>query len=112
MRYFTQSTQMQNPLPGHDKHDILEIVMKINFTRHAEEKFAVLKLLGWNISKTKVKRTLATPRWRGASRFGQETAMSLLDKTHILRVIFNRENDKITVITCHPARRGKYESTI
>ena len=86
--------------------------MRIIFTLHAIVKFAVLKRLGWKITKQKIRNTVNKPRWKGTSRFGQETALELLDKTHILRVIFNRENDKIKVITFHIARRGKYESTL
>lgn len=71
-----------------------------------------LKRFGWTISKTNIRKTLKTPHWRGVSRFGQETAMSLLDPTHILRVIFDREDDRLRVITFHPARRGTYESTL
>lgn len=37
--------------------------------------------------------------------------MSLLDKKHILRVIFEVRDGIIEVITIHPARRGTYEST-
>ncbi|OGM27143.1 hypothetical protein A3D00_05525 [Candidatus Woesebacteria bacterium RIFCSPHIGHO2_02_FULL_38_9] len=86
--------------------------MKILFTKHAESKFKVLGELGWKISKSKVKNTIRKPKWHGVSKFGQETAMSLINKRHILRVIFNRENDNIVTVTFHLARRGKYESTI
>ena len=69
--------------------------MKIVFTKHALEKFAVLKRLGWNITKEKVKETIKKPKWKGASRHGQETAMSLVDDRHIIRVVFDREDDII-----------------
>ena len=62
--------------------------MTIAYTKHAIEKFTFLKHFGWTISKANIRQTLTTPHWRGVSRFGQETAMSLLDPTHILRVIF------------------------
>lgn len=86
--------------------------MKVIFTQHAREKSLALKRLGWSITRQSVIRTLRHPQWKGISRFGQETAMSLLDSDHILRVIFNRDGDIMTVVTFHPARRGKYESTI
>lgn len=86
--------------------------MEIQFTKHALDKFKVLRSLGWPLTQKQVKQTISKPTWRGNSRFGQETTMILLDKTHILRVIFNRENDIITVVTFHIARRGKYESTL
>lgn len=87
--------------------------MKIVFTKHAlRDKLPALKRLGWNITRGKVKSTIRNPKWRGTSKHGQETVMSLVDDKHILRVIFNREGDIIKVITLHIARRGKYESTL
>ena len=46
------------------------------------------------------------------SKHGEETAMDLVDEKHILRVVFNRKDDIIKIITLHIARRGKYESTL
>lgn len=86
--------------------------MKIIYTAHAEIKFSLLKNLGWNISKQTINKIINQPRWVGVSRFGQETTMDLLDAKHILRVIFNREDDTIKIITFHPARKGTYESTL
>lgn len=86
--------------------------MKIVLTRHVlEDKIPRIKALGWKISEAKIKQTIVKPKWKGMTKFNQETTMSLLDKGHILRVIFERENDIIRVITIHPARRGTYEST-
>lgn len=86
--------------------------MKIVFTKHALEKFAVLKRLGWNITKTKIRQIIQMPKWKGTSRYGQETAMSIVDEKHIIRVVINREDDIIVVVTFHIARRGTYESTL
>ena len=87
--------------------------MRIEYTKHALEKFVVLKRLGWNITKAKIRETIKSPKWKGTSRFGQETAMSLVDEKHIIRVVFDREDDIIIkVITFHIARRGTYESTL
>lgn len=86
--------------------------MKIILTLHVlEDKIPRLKVLGWNVTEAKIKQTIIKPKWRGMTRFGQETAMGLLDEKHILRVVFEREGDIIRVITIHPARRGTYEST-
>lgn len=86
--------------------------MKIVYTRHVlEDSIPRFKLLGWNITKVKIRQTLMRPKRKGVTRFGQQTVMSLMDKGHILRVIFNEEDGIITVITAHIARRGTYEST-
>jgi len=87
--------------------------MKIIYTKHAiKDKMPALKRLGWDISKNKIEKTIINPKWRGVSKHGQETAMSLIDEEHILRVVMRKEDDIITVITLHIARRGKYESTL
>ena len=86
--------------------------MKIIFTKHALDKFAVLKRLGWNISKLDIKRTIRNPRWVGVSRHGEKTVMSLTGQNHILRIVFNIGDGIIKVITFHVARRGRYESTL
>ena len=86
--------------------------MKIIFTKHAEEKFIILKKFGWRITKTQVRETIKSPTWIGQSRFGQKAAMKLVDPEHILRIIFNQEGDIIKVVTFHIARRGKYESKL
>lgn len=86
--------------------------MKFIFTKHAIQKFVELENLGWKITRDKIRTTIKRPRWRGASRYGQETAMNLVDRKHIVRVVFNRSGDIIKVITFHIARRGKYESTL
>lgn len=87
--------------------------MKIVYTKHAlNDKLPALKRLGWNISKKKIGETILNPKWKGSSKHGQKTAMCLVDERHILRVVLRKEDDIITVITLHIARRGKYESTL
>ena len=84
--------------------------MKFVFTKHAEkDKLPAIKRFGWNVTKAKVKKTVLKPRWRGISKSGEKTAMSLVDTKHILRVIFRKED---AIITLHIARRGKYGSTL
>jgi len=59
--------------------------MKFVFTKHVMiDKLPELERLGWEITITKVKKTVRKPRWRGVSRHGQETAMDLVDDNHIL----------------------------
>ena len=60
------------------------------------------------VVRSKVKETIKKPKWKGASRHGQETAMSLVDDKHIIRVVINRAGGIITVITFYPARKGRY----
>lgn len=86
--------------------------MKIVFTKHVlEDSIPRFKKLGWTITKSKIKQTLKNPKWKGVTKFGQPTVMSLMDEGHILRVVFEIEDGIIRVITAHIARRGTYEST-
>ena len=86
--------------------------MKIIYTKHVlEEKIPLMKALGWNVTKFRINQTIKKPDWVGLTKYGQPTAMSLVDKKHILRVVFEKEHDIIRIITAHIARRGTYEST-
>ena len=87
--------------------------MKFVFTKHAvKDKLPTIQRFGWKIAKARIKKIVQQPKWKGASKHGQETAMDLVDENHILRVVFNRKDDIIKIITFHIARRGKYESTL
>lgn len=86
--------------------------MKIVFTIHTEEKLLALKTEGWIITKRKIKQIINKPKWRGSTRFNQETAIGLVDEKHILRIVLARKGDIIKVITFHLGRRGRYESTL
>ena len=86
--------------------------MRIVFTKHALAKFTILQQYGWHFTKQNIRQTIRQPRWRGTSRFGQQTAMALIDDNHIVRVISYVKRDMIKIITFHPARRGTYESTL
>lgn len=87
--------------------------MKFIFTKHAvKDKIPALKKFGWIITRSRVKQIVKNPRWSGLTKKGQKTVMDLIDEAHILRVIFRKEDDIITIITLHIARRGKYGSTL
>ena len=83
--------------------------MKIIFTKHAFRKREILKELGWDISLDLVKETVSEPDFKGETKQGQPVALKYLDNKHVLRVVYKVGGDIITVITIHPARRGRYE---
>lgn len=86
--------------------------MKIIYTKHATEKFKELKNEGWVITKAKIEQTIKNPKWKGVTKDGEKTALSLIDEKHILRIVFDKKDDIIKVITFHIGRRGRYESTL
>lgn len=87
--------------------------MKIVYTKHVLEKFKELELEGWFISKNKIYKTIKNPKWKGLTKENQTTALSLVDKSHIIRVVFESEKGGIIrVIIFHLGKRGRYESTL
>ena len=86
--------------------------MKIIYTKHAEEKFLALRKEGWFITKQKIREIIQDPKWKGATRYDQEAVLGLIDERHILRIVLDRKDDIIKVITFHLGKRGRYESTL
>lgn len=86
--------------------------MKIVYTKHALEKFKELEKEGWRIAKRQIIQTIKNPKWHGVTRSGQETALSLINGDHIIRVVLEKKGGIIKVITFHLGKRGRYESTL
>ena len=84
--------------------------MEVRFTKHAEEKFAVLKQHGLIISRTKVTETVLQPaRVDLMSRSPLRIAQSDFDARRVLRVVYKVERDILVVITFYPGRKSQYE---
>ncbi|MCK4362787.1 MAG: DUF4258 domain-containing protein [Dehalococcoidia bacterium] len=83
--------------------------MKIIFTKHAELKFRDLEEQGFKIAKGQVENALNMPENIMEGRKGRLIAQKVIDETHIIRVIYQKEKDSIRVITFYPTRRRKHE---
>jgi len=81
----------------------------IHFTKHAQEKFKILSRHGVKIPKRKVIDTVNQPDKVDHSRSPLFIAQSNLDRNHVLRVVYKRTEDSITVITFYPGRKIQYE---
>lgn len=84
----------------------------IRFTDHARHKFEVLRELGLKVEQHRVLEIVRKPSivertWR--DRF---VATGPLNSTHVLRIVFEKQNANITVVTFYPARRARYESKL
>ncbi|KKS96403.1 hypothetical protein A3B05_03635 [Candidatus Giovannonibacteria bacterium RIFCSPLOWO2_01_FULL_43_160] len=79
-----------------------------HFTRHALEKFEVLKRHGVSVTNDKVAAILNNPNVIDYSRLPLLIAQGELDAKHVLRVVFKKEHEVIVVITFYPARKDKY----
>lgn len=86
---------------NHDKElgeQILALARKIRFTKHATEKFDVLKHYGFEIRKKSVINTILDPEHleeRGIQFF----VTRIIDSKHALRVVYEDRKDYLVVIT-------------
>lgn len=86
--------------------------MKFVFTKHAVvDKLAMLKKHKFQIRVTKrlVKEIILGPEHKDEESDKPNIIASKgIDKNHILRVVYRKENDIIKVITFYPAEKGRY----
>lgn len=86
--------------------------MQIRFTRHAEDKFAMLARHGWRIARVKVEATVRAPEFIDYSREPLIIAQTDLDETHVLRVVYRGEEEGTAIIiTFYPGRKSQYANT-
>ncbi len=82
--------------------------MKIIYSRHADEKFAVLARHGIHIDRAMVERTIHNPNHIDYSRSPLCIAQISLDKTHVLRVVYKQKDGDVFIITFYPGRAIQY----
>ena len=83
--------------------------MVVHFTKHAEEKFKILKRHGFDVSKILVSETVKNPDFINYSRWPIKIAQREFDKTRVLRVVYKQSDEIITIITFYPGRKTQYE---
>lgn len=81
----------------------------IYFTKHAEEKFAILEKHKISLSKKQIIETVLVPDKIDGSRQPLLIAQRYLDDRHVLRVVYKQEESLIKIITFYPGRRSQYE---
>ena len=85
------------------------IFFMIIFTKHAENKFEILKRHKFLISKKRVIKTIENPDLIDRSRLPLLIAQRKIDKDYVLRVVYKQEFNVIKVITFYPGRKRQYE---
>jgi len=83
--------------------------MRIRFTKHAKEKFILMRQSGFPVLRKEVVQTIKTPVKIEERTDGTSIVTSIYDPTHVLRVVYRIENAIIIVITFYPGRRKAYE---
>ncbi|MGH9922858.1 MAG: hypothetical protein ACRD38_08915 [Nitrososphaerales archaeon] len=80
---------------------------RIRFTKHASDKFSFLIRYGFMINKTDVIQTISKPA-KLERKGDQVLAMREINDKYALRVVYERHNGIIIVITFYPVKRKEY----
>jgi len=84
-------------------------VEKIIFSSHAENKFAVLRYHGFDVSKETILLALQRPDKLESGYKDRKIAQKNIDERHVIRVVFEETGEMLRVITFYPGRRVRYE---
>ena len=79
--------------------------MGIVYTEHSIFKFEILAKHGFNVTKEQIEEAIRQPDKLMAGKMGRLIAQKTIDKVHLIRVIYTKENDEVKVITFYPTRR-------
>jgi hypothetical protein len=80
---------------------------RITFTKHAVEKFDVLRNYGFEIQRKQIIQTILDPESLH-ERGNQYFATMAIDSKHAVRVVYEQRKDYLVVITSYPVRRKRY----
>ena len=83
--------------------------MKIIFTKHALQKFVVLRRHGVKISKEQIVEIVTKPERMDYTRLPLLIAQREFDSTRVLRVVHKIERNVILVVTFYPGKKSQYE---
>lgn len=81
----------------------------VRFTKHALEKFEILKKRGFYVSKRAVIQAVERPDSLDYSRYPLKIAQTDFDKMRVLRVVYKEMGGTKLVITFYPGRKTQYE---
>lgn len=82
----------------------------IFFTKHAQNKFDILKKHNFPISEEQVLTAVDAPDLIDFSRLPLFIAQIKIDNEHVLRVVYKKERGIIKIITFYPGRTKQYEN--
>jgi len=84
-------------------------VKEIIFSSHAENKFAVLRNHGFDVSKDTILLALESFDKVEHGYKNRKIAQKVIDERHVMRVVFEETGEMLRVITFYPGRRVRYE---
>lgn len=98
--------------PAHCPGAIGERQEMIRFTDHARRKFRVLEELGFKVDEDRIDEILRNPRFIQRTWKDRFAAAGRLNSSHMVRIVFEKENGNIVVVTFYPVRRKRYEGKL
>ena len=84
----------------------------IVYSDHAENKFVILAAHGSIVSRETVESALRNPDRLEPGYRGRQIAQSVIDKRHVIRVIYEELPEVMRVITFYPAKKERYENQL
>jgi hypothetical protein len=81
----------------------------IVFTKHALEKFSILKRHGVSVTEDEIRQALTNPSSVDHSRHPLLIAQVSFDAKRVLRVVYKQVGSVKRVITFYPGRKKQYE---
>ena len=81
----------------------------IHFTKHAREKFDILRKHEFEVSREQVIETINKPELIDRSRSPLLIAQKQINTNYVLRVVYKKENSNKIIITFYPGRTKQYE---
>ena len=81
---------------------------RIRFTKHAVEKFEMLKRYGFVVKEKQVTEAILRPD-RLDERGNQFFATKIVNPKHALRVVYEDRKGFLVVITFYPVSRERYD---
>ena len=84
--------------------------MKVVYTKHAAvDKFNMLKKHKFHVNKNTIEKVIKDPDHEDRKSDQPKIIASKdIDQKHVLRVVYKREGDIMTIITFYPAEKGRY----
>ena len=87
-----------------------QVLKRVEYTRHAQDKFQILKRHGCEITPNQVEDAVLHPELVIPQSGEKFIAQKGLTERHVLRVVYREQGETRGVITFYPGLRSRYES--
>ena len=81
----------------------------IELSKHLLQKIRIMKSHSFEVSPEMIKDTIRFPDEIEQGYKGRVIAQKILDDKHVIRVVYEKHDEKILVVTVYPGKRSRYE---